>query len=49
MQRKEQRLITNIYWCNKCDQVQFGSEQCTVCDKTMEKIGFIEDNEGDEE
>lgn len=49
MQRKEQSLITDIYWCRKDDHIQIGPDQCTICNKSMEKIGFIEDNEGDEE
>ena len=32
----------------KDDRIQIGPDQCTICNKTMEKIGFIEDNEGDE-
>jgi hypothetical protein len=40
-------MTENIYWCKKDDHVQITDEVCSKCDKTMEKIGFVDYNEGD--
>jgi len=40
------QMESNIYWCKKHEKVQLDSQECPECDKPMEKIGFIETNEG---
>ena len=41
-----EQMESNIYWCKKDEHVQLDSQECPECDKPMEKIGFIETNEG---
>ena len=40
-------MTENIYWCKKDDCVQITEDICGKCNKTMEKIGFIDYNEDD--
>jgi len=40
-------MSENIYWCKNCDCVQITQDECGSCTKTMEKIGFVDYNEGD--
>lgn len=40
-------MTENIYWCKTDDCVQITEDICGSCNKTMEKIGFIDYNEGD--
>ena len=40
------QMESNIYWCKKDNHVQLDSQECPECEKPMEKIGFIETNEG---
>ena len=40
-------MTENIYWCKKDDCVQITEDICGKCNKTMEKIGFIDYNEED--
>jgi len=42
-----EQLMEDIYWCKKDDCVQITDSICGKCDKTMEKIGFVDYNEGD--
>lgn len=41
-----EQMESNIYWCKKDNKVQLDIQECPECDKPMEKIGFIETNEG---
>lgn len=41
-----EQMESNIYWCKKDNHVQLDSQECPECEKPMEKIGFIETNEG---
>lgn len=40
-------MTENIYWCRKDEYVQITNEVCPECNKTMEKIGFVDYSEGD--
>lgn len=40
------QMESNIYWCKTDNKVQLDSQECPECEKPMEKIGFIETNEG---
>ena len=40
------QMESNIYWCKNDDKVQLDNQECPDCGKSMEKIGFIETNEG---
>lgn len=40
------QMESNIYWCKKDEQVKLDSQNCPECDTPMEKIGFMETNEG---
>jgi len=42
-----EQLMENIYWCKKDDCVQITDSICGKCDKTMEKIGFVDYSEDD--
>ena len=41
-----EQMESNIYWCKKDNKVQLDIQECPECEKPMEKIGFIETNEG---
>ncbi len=41
-----EQMESNIYWCKQDNHVQLDSQECPECEKPMEKIGFIETNEG---
>lgn len=40
------QMESNIYWCKKDSYVQLDNQECPDCGKSMEKIGFVETNEG---
>ncbi len=40
------QMESDIYWCKNDNRVQLDSQECPDCEKSMEKIGFIETNEG---
>lgn len=42
------QLTENIYWCKSDEHVQITKDECPKCNKTMEKIGFIDYNENGE-
>ena len=41
-----EQMESNIYWCKQDNHVQLDSQECPECEKPMEKIGFMETNEG---
>jgi hypothetical protein len=41
-----EQMESNIYWCKQDNHVQLDSKECPECEKPMEKIGFMETNEG---
>lgn len=41
-----EQLMEDIYWCKTDDCVQITESICGACNKKMEKIGFIETDEG---
>ena len=41
-----EQMESNIYWCKKDNKVQLDIQECPECEKSMEKIGFTETNEG---
>jgi hypothetical protein len=41
-------MTENIYWCKADNCVQLTDDICGNCNKTMEKIGFIDNNENGE-
>ena len=41
-----EQMESNIYWCKKDNKVQLDIQECPECEKSMEKIGFMETNEG---
>jgi hypothetical protein len=43
-----EQMSENIYWCKEDDCVQITDNQCGKCNKTMEKIGFVDYNESGE-
>ena len=43
-----EQMSENIYWCKADDCVQITDNQCNKCNKTMEKIGFVDYNESGE-
>ena len=47
LQAYGEAMSENIYWCKDCDCVQITEQECGSCTKPMEKIGFIDHNEGD--
>jgi predicted RNA-binding protein with PUA domain len=50
MQRREPKLtIVEIFWCRKCEKILLGLDKCDTCNKSMEKIGFIDDGEKEEQ
>ncbi len=40
------QMESDIYWCKNDENVQLDNQECPECGKSMEKIGFIEINEG---
>ena len=40
-------MTENIYWCKADDCVQITDDKCGKCNKTMEKIGFVDYAEDD--
>lgn len=40
------QMESNIYWCKKDEKVQLDNQECPECGKSMEKIGFVETDEG---
>ena len=50
MQRREPKLtIVEIFWCRKCEKILLDIDKCDICSKSMEKIGFIDDGEEEEQ
>ena len=43
-----EQMTEMIYWCKADDCVQISDDNCGKCNKTMEKIGFIDYNENEE-
>jgi len=43
-----EQMTEMIYWCKACDYIQVTDDNCVKCNKTMEKIGFIDYNENGE-
>jgi hypothetical protein len=43
-----EQMTEMIYWCKADDCVQISDDNCGKCEKTMEKIGFIDYNENEE-
>jgi len=39
-----EQMTEMIYWCKADDCVQISDDNCGKCEKTMEKIGFIDYN-----
>jgi hypothetical protein len=48
MQAFGEQMTEMIYWCKADEHVQITEDQCPKCNKTMEKIGFIDYNENGE-
>jgi len=40
-----EQLMEDIYWCKNCDYVRITESLCDKCNKTMEKIGFVDYSE----
>lgn len=38
-----QMVEMKILWCEHCNNVRLDMDKCNICNKQLEKIGWIED------